>query len=126
MAAGSVICRSWVNQDEGNSEALEFLGDAVLGLVVTSYIFYCLGADRVRAIEPDQLHLLRAAIVKNDTLAFMAVSHGLHRSLLHSSVSLGRLIKNFTEVRSNGHDAGAFNQSLDGADKCKIGLSAHG
>lgn len=88
-----------MDQDQGNSEALEFLGDSILGFVVTSFIFYCLGADSSKDVEPDHLHLLKAAIVKNDTLAFMAVCHGLHRSLLYSSVSLGKLIHSFSEAR---------------------------
>jgi dsRNA-specific ribonuclease len=92
------VRRSAIYQDQGNSEALEFLGDAVLGLIVTSYIFYCLGADVNRHIEPGQLHWLRAAIVKNDTLAFMAVRHDLHRSLIHNSTSLANSILQFTEV----------------------------
>jgi dsRNA-specific ribonuclease len=92
------VCRSAFNQEHGNSEALEFLGDAVLGLITTSYIFYCLGADVKKSIEPGQLHWLRCALVKNDTLAYMAARYDLHRCLIHNSTSLANSILQFTQV----------------------------
>lgn len=78
---------------------LEFLGDAVLGIVAVTFIFYCLGADREKSIAPDQLHLLKSSIVKNDTIAFMAVRHGLHRHLRYMSTSLGKSVTQFLAVR---------------------------
>jgi hypothetical protein len=78
---------------------LEFLGDAVLGLVVTTYIFYCLEADTNQRVSPEQLSSLRAAIVQNDTLAFVAVCKGLHRHMLHSSTFLQNVINTFVAVR---------------------------
>lgn len=52
-------CRSWINLEEEDSGRLEFLGDAVLGLIVTSYIFYCLNADCQKSLKPGQLSDLR-------------------------------------------------------------------
>lgn len=71
----------------------------MLGLVVTTYIFYCLDADSDQSIEPDQLACLRSVIVQNDTLAFAAVCKGLHKHLHHNSTMLQNLINSFVVVR---------------------------
>jgi endoribonuclease Dicer len=52
-----------------------------------------------QSVAPEQLHNLRAALVQNDTLAFMAVKHGMHKHLLHSSTALQNEINSFTAVR---------------------------
>lgn len=78
---------------------LEFLGDAVLGLIVTSFIFYCLGADFEKGLKPGQLSDLRSSIVKNDCLAFLACARGLDRCLLHSCPTLHTSINAFSSVR---------------------------
>jgi dsRNA-specific ribonuclease len=93
-------CRSWMHHDEEDCGKLEFLGDAVLGLVVTSYIFYCLGADTRKGLKPGQLSDLRSSIVKNDCLAFMACVRGFDRCLLHSSPTLYENTQAFRAVRS--------------------------
>ena len=54
-----LLCRSWINLEEEDCGRLEFLGDAVLGLIVTSYIFYCLHADSQKSLKPGQLSDLR-------------------------------------------------------------------
>jgi dsRNA-specific ribonuclease len=71
----------------------------VLGLVVTTYIFYCLDAGSNQSIGPDQMQCLRSVIVQNDTLAFAAVCKGLHKHMLHSSTALQNLINAFVTVR---------------------------
>lgn len=92
--------RSWIRAEGSDHYGkLEFLGDAVLGLVVTTYIFYCLEADSDDSIGPDQLQCLRSVIVQNDTLAFAAVCKGLHKHMLHSSTMLQNLIDSFVTVR---------------------------
>ena len=78
---------------------LEFLGDAVMGLVVTSYIFYCLGADTRKGLKPGQLSDLRSSIVKNDCLAFMSAVRGLDKCLMHGSPALHEMIQAFRAVR---------------------------
>ena len=75
-----------------------------MGLIVTSYIFYCLGADTRKSLQPGQLSDLRSSIVKNDCLAFMAVVRGLDRCLLHSSPALHDSITGFRAVRAVKHD----------------------
>lgn len=94
-----VLYRSWMHNTEEDYGRLEFLGDAVLGLVVTTYIFYSLGAHVTKGMDPGQLSDLRSSIVKNDCLAIMACVHGLDRFLLHSSPSLFDAIQSFKRVR---------------------------
>jgi ribonuclease-3 len=71
--------RSWCAEhpDTESNERLEFLGDAVLGLVVT---------DRVFALYPGlpegELAKVRAAVVNADVLAELAVEVGLGSELL--------------------------------------------
>ena len=84
--------------DEENCGKLEFLGDAVLGLIVTSYIFYRLGADTRKGLKPGQLSDLRSSIVKNDCLAFRACLRRLDACLLHNSPALYQSISNFRKV----------------------------
>lgn len=72
---------SWCNEQTAqrleDNERLEFLGDAVLGLVVT---------DRVFALYPDlpegELAKVRAAVVNAEVLAELAVEVGLGSELL--------------------------------------------
>lgn len=55
-----------------NNERLEFLGDSVLNLVITEYLY----ADMPKAPE-GELSRMRAHLVKGTTLAAMAQEHGL-------------------------------------------------
>ena len=81
----SMTHRSWLNEhpdtDSQSNERLEFLGDAVLELVVTKYLYKTL------ADEPEgTLTSLRASLVRTETLAkiarslqfgkFLKLSHG--------------------------------------------------
>ncbi|NJR42274.1 MAG: hypothetical protein HC767_06070 [Akkermansiaceae bacterium] len=75
-----------MNLAEEDSGRLEFLGDAVLGLIVTSYIFYCLNADSRKSLRPGQLSDLRSSIVK-------------HRpAVLHAVAALALLLVEFHEI----------------------------
>ncbi|KAH7690356.1 endoribonuclease Dicer protein [Dioscorea alata] len=74
-------------------QRLEFLGDSVLDLLITWYLF-CNHTD----IEPGELTDMRSASVNNDNFAFAAVRNNLHVHLQHGS---GLLSKQITEyVRS--------------------------
>ena len=59
----AITHRSYLNENRdvthGHNERLEFLGDAVLELVVTDYLYEKYGADRVARLDPPQ-RLLRA------------------------------------------------------------------
>lgn len=70
----SLTHRSWVaeNPDGFDNERLEFLGDAVLQLVVTRYLF-----DRYPKMPEGQMAKVRAACVSREELAEVAVRLGL-------------------------------------------------
>lgn len=88
-----------MDHEEEDYGKLEFLGDAVLGLVVTQYLFFRLGADSHKKLQPGLLSELRSSIVNNDTLAFVACVRGLDKCLLHSSPHLYHTIDTFRSVR---------------------------
>lgn len=72
--------RSRCNEDSqtsGNNERLEFLGDAVLGLVVAAELFSKLG-DKAEG----DLARIKSIVVSEDTLADIALDIGLDRLLL--------------------------------------------
>jgi ribonuclease-3 len=75
--------RSYLNENPGwkfpNNERLEFLGDAVLELVVTEYLF-----QQYPETEEGKLTLFRAALVNTKMLSEVAESVGLAKHLLVS------------------------------------------
>lgn len=76
VLARALVHRSWAFENGGTepNERLEFLGDSVLGLVVTDEIFHAHPA------EPEgRLAKLRAAAVKTSSLAVVAREIGLGR-----------------------------------------------
>jgi ribonuclease-3 len=70
--------RSWCAENEGHesNERLEFLGDSVLGLVVTDDVF-----RRFPGLPEGQLSEVRAGVVNAKTLADVALEMGLGESL---------------------------------------------
>ncbi len=71
--------RSWCAETTGaaSNERLEFLGDAVLGLVVTDHLF------RSYPTQPEgELAKVRASVVNSETLAELAASLDLGAALL--------------------------------------------
>ncbi len=70
----AVTHRSWcAEHDDGPSnERLEFLGDAVLGLVVTDFLYH-----QFPSLPEGHLAKARAAVVSAETLADLAVDLGL-------------------------------------------------
>jgi ribonuclease-3 len=75
----SLAHRSWVAETPGSdsNERLEFLGDAVLGLVVTDYLF------RTYPTLPEgELAKVRASVVNSATLAEVAASFDVGDALL--------------------------------------------
>ncbi|TSC69365.1 MAG: ribonuclease III [Parcubacteria group bacterium Gr01-1014_70] len=75
--------RSYVNEDPswpvGHNERLEFLGDAVLELVMTEFLF-----GKFPASPEGELTSLRAAMVNTDMLSRRASEIGLNEALLLS------------------------------------------
>ena len=68
LLVGALRHRSWVSEQSGESnERLEFLGDAVLGMIVTDYIF-----ELYPTLPEGELAKLRAAVVNAHALAEVA------------------------------------------------------
>lgn len=78
------IHRSYVNENTGeglqNNERLEFLGDAVLELVVSDFLF-----QKFPAFQEGELTSFRAALVKTESLAIEA-----HRLKLYDYLFLSK------------------------------------
>jgi ribonuclease-3 len=75
----SLSHRSWCSEhgDVASNERLEFLGDSVLGLVVTRYVF-----DNFPHLPEGELSEVRAGVVNARTLAEVAAELGLGEYLL--------------------------------------------
>ncbi len=75
--------RSYINEtndtDMEHNERLEYLGDAVLELIVTRYLF-----DRFPELPEGQLTAYRAALVRTETLSKLALDLGFNDYLLLS------------------------------------------
>ena len=79
LLAPALAHRSWCAENPGNdsNERLEFLGDAVLGLVVTDHVF-----RTYRSLTEGELTDIRKAVVNSVTLAEVAVELDLGSHLL--------------------------------------------
>ena len=78
LLQGAVTHRSWCAESEGteSNERLEFLGDAVLGLIVTDHVF------RTYPDLPEgELAKVRAGVVSSSALADVARELGLGEAL---------------------------------------------
>jgi ribonuclease III len=78
LANQSVAHRSWcAEHDQPSNERLEFLGDSVLGLVVTAYLY-----ENFPQLPEGDLAKLRASVVNSVTLAEVATGINLGDFLL--------------------------------------------
>lgn len=98
------IHRSYINENRGldleHNERLEFLGDAVLELVITDYLY-----NRFKEMDEGKLTSLRSALVNAPTCALVAQKLGANDFLLLSkgeSKDVGRarqyILANTTEA----------------------------
>ncbi|MEK7227687.1 MAG: ribonuclease III [Patescibacteria group bacterium] len=75
--------RSYINENRTSglehNERLEFLGDAVLELVITDYLYH-----KLKEFDEGELTALRSALVNADTLSRVAQSIGANEFLLLS------------------------------------------
>ncbi|XP_065211451.1 endoribonuclease Dicer-like [Planococcus citri] len=85
-------------------QTLEFIGDAVLDFLITSYIYeYC--GD----LPPGKLTDLRSALVNNNTFGAISVRLGLHKFLLSDNEILTDAIDNFVKYQKrNNHQIGGI------------------
>lgn len=74
VLAQALSHRSWCAEhpDESSNERLEFLGDAVLGIIVTDHIF-----RTYPSLQEGELAKVRASVVNADVLADVAARIGL-------------------------------------------------
>ncbi|KAJ3218247.1 Dicer-like protein 1 [Dinochytrium kinnereticum] len=71
-------------------QRLEFLGDAILGFVVASFLFH-----RNKAADPGTLSDLKTELVNNQFLGVAGFHMGLHKLLIHMNSSLASSITDF-------------------------------
>ena len=91
----------------GSYQQLEFLGDAVLDFLVTSYI-----TEQCPKMDPGKLTDLRSALVNNVTLACIVVRNGIHKYLLSGNVLLSESIKKFVEYQNNHENRVVLDQII--------------
>lgn len=82
------------NQITGCYQQLEFLGDAVLDLLISMYIF-----ERCPDKNPGQLTDLRSALVNNVTLACLCVRYNFHSHILSQNAVLSEQIASFVDFQ---------------------------
>lgn len=80
----------------GTYEQLEFLGDAVLDFLITSYI-----SQQCPKMDPGMLTDLRSALVNNVTLACIVVRNNLHKFLRFENHALMETIKKFVDFQDS-------------------------
>ncbi|XP_043691484.1 ribonuclease 3-like protein 2 [Telopea speciosissima] len=76
--------------DSPSYQRLEFVGDAVLGLVLAENVF-----RDYPDLDPGHLSLLRAANISTEKLARVAVRHELYRYVRHKAPSLEAKVSEF-------------------------------
>lgn len=82
------------NRVTGCYQQLEFLGDAVLDFLITSYIF-----ERCPEMDPGKLTDLRSALVNNVTLACICVRYNIHLYILSQNAALTEFISQFVDFQ---------------------------
>jgi ribonuclease-3 len=119
------IHRSYLNENPqsrlGNNERLEFLGDAVLELVVTEYLFGCYPT------EPEgRLTSWRAALVNTKTISAAALRLGFNDYLLLSRGEAKELGKARGYILANTFEAFIGALFLDqGYEPCKLFIAGN-
>ncbi|KAJ3679169.1 hypothetical protein LUZ60_017180 [Juncus effusus] len=86
----ALIHPSYNKHAGGCYQKLEFLGDAVLEYLITSYLY-----SSYPDLKPGQLTDLRSASVNNISLAHVAVRLALHKFLVKDSTSLSSAVGKF-------------------------------
>ncbi|KAL7037571.1 hypothetical protein ACKWTF_009277 [Chironomus riparius] len=91
---------SYPNKASGTYQQLEFLGDAVLDFLITSFIY-----ENCPKMDPGKLTDLRSALVNNVTLACIIVRNDIHKHMLYENYTLCEAIKKFVIFQqSHNHE----------------------
>ncbi|KAJ0089697.1 hypothetical protein Patl1_14811 [Pistacia atlantica] len=83
---------SYTQHGGGCYQRLEFLGDAVLDYLITSYLF-----STYPKLKPGHLTDLRSVLVNNKAFANVAVDRSLHNFLMFDSNGLSEAINNYVK-----------------------------
>ncbi|XP_057325041.1 endoribonuclease Dicer [Microplitis mediator] len=83
-----------VNTATVSYDRLEFLGDAIIDILITSYIY-----ENCGDLSPGDLTDLRSALVNNITFACLTVKYGFHTALLAYAPILADSIERFIKYQ---------------------------
>ena len=90
------------NSITGCYQRLEFLGDAVIDYLITSYLYH-----HDRDMDPGKGSSLRSAVVCNTRLAELTVTLDLHKNMQHSSPELFKKMEMYAHVLNERSQADA-------------------
>ncbi|KAL9920963.1 endoribonuclease Dcr-2 [Glossina fuscipes fuscipes] len=82
------------NRLTGCYQELEFIGDAILDMLVTCYIF-----ERYQSMTPGMMTDMRMALVNNITLGCICVRHRFHLFMLYENSALSEAVKTFADFQ---------------------------
>uniref|UniRef100_A0A1A9WDV9 ribonuclease III n=1 Tax=Glossina brevipalpis TaxID=37001 RepID=A0A1A9WDV9_9MUSC len=82
------------NRLTGCYQELEFIGDAILDMLVTCYIF-----ERYQSMTPGMMTDMRMALVNNITLGCICVRHRFHLFMLYENSALSEAIRLFADFQ---------------------------
>ncbi|XP_065369214.1 endoribonuclease Dcr-2 [Calliphora vicina] len=82
------------NRLTGCYQELEFIGDAILDMLITCYIF-----ERYQNMNPGKMTDLRMALVNNITLGCICIRHKFHLYLLSENAALSEAITSFADFQ---------------------------
>ncbi|CRK99124.1 CLUMA_CG012128, isoform A [Clunio marinus] len=85
---------SYPIKEMGTYQQLEFLGDAVLDCLISSYIF-----EQCPDMDPGKFTDFRSALVNNVTLACIVVRNELHKFMLKDNTLLSEAIQKFVSYQ---------------------------
>ncbi|KAK4805014.1 hypothetical protein SAY86_004831 [Trapa natans] len=88
-------------------ERLEFLGDAVLGIALSSYVY-----SAYPKADQGQLSLLRAANISNEKLARVTLNHRLYQFTRHNLATLDDMVQEFADAVEEDGDAIVYGGSV--------------
>ncbi|XP_040971825.1 endoribonuclease Dicer homolog 3a isoform X2 [Gossypium hirsutum] len=90
-------------------QRLEFLGDSVLDLLITQYLY-----NHHTDIDPGELTDLRSASVNNENFGQVAVRHDLHKHLQHCSTLLSNQISEYVQSFTESDNTTRLDPSIKG------------
>ncbi|KAE8682671.1 Dicer-like protein 4 [Hibiscus syriacus] len=99
----AVVHPSYNRHGGGCFQRLEFLGDAVLDYLITSYLF-----SLYPKLKPGQLTDLRSVSVNNKSFANVAVERCLHKFLISESSPLNDAIEKYVSFFTSSPNRGLF------------------